>query len=307
MKVFMSNSKTKSCATPRSVVRTGAETSTRILNNILVGSRNGVWDDRSSREFDATYRKYLLGILNSTNCCFSTYSAELKNAMVSQTFARLFKYLRENPGWARRHVGSFRRLLRVILTQGAAQSVLRKEMPSVMVDDPDEPGKRVRLPREISMDEIVGDQGMLIDSYKARGSRGTIGPRLSRAEEKEYAKANLSIYSLALLTVLNQLSERDGFIIWDSIVNRKRHLEVGAKYGVTGNNVDQIVHRAFKRINDKVMAMRKDLLFADDKDWLPGLKKLWREYEDKNGPVRSMLLERSFAKALDEWEAESAK
>ena len=149
----MSNRTTKSCASPKSLIRTGVMTSSRILNNILVGARSGVWNDQASREFDATYRKYLLGFLNSKDCCFSTYSDELKNAMVSQTFARLFNYLRENPGWARGHVGSFRRLLRVILTHGAAQSVLRQEMPSVMVDDPNEPGKRVRVSREITMTE----------------------------------------------------------------------------------------------------------------------------------------------------------
>ena len=276
-------------------------TSTRILKGLLDGVRTGTWTDTIAAEFDAKYRGYLMRYLNSRGCAYCNCEPELKEEMISQTFAMLFKYLRDNLGWTRKREGSFRCLLKMVLTCGAAQTVLRQNVPTRKVRDANAPGGFVRVKREVRLDDILetsGDESVVMPLSRSR---------IDRKEEEELARANLSIYSLGLLNVLAQFSERDGYIIWDSVVNRMRHADVGIKYGVKANNVDQIVHRAFKRVEDEVRRMRSELLFSVGVEWKVALKKLWKEYERKNGPVRSMMLERSFAAALEKWEKEAEK
>jgi len=279
----------------------GVKTSSTLVMKIRQGVISGEWDERAARVFDQTYRPYLLGYLRTSRWKgFWRYHDEI----VSQTFVRLFPYIAK--GWERHGTGAFRQLLKTIVDRGAAQDVIREELDLMETDESDEDGKRKKVPRNISIEQMGGrdDDGRKlsrdeqIEMARRLRSIESTTMREQSVEERDFIRWHKETLFLAIVNVLGEVEDRDDRIVWERLVERRSSKDVAREFGVTDNNVNVITSRKLGRINQVAKGFMDKYVYRSDEDPDMAFKSMWKKLAQGKARDRVGRIEQAIARQL---------
>jgi len=279
----------------------GVITSSTLVMKIRQGVLSGEWDEKSAREFDRTYRPYLLRYLRIGRWKgFWKFHEEI----VSQAFVRLFPYIAK--GWQRQRTGAFRNLLKMIVDHGAAQDVIRQELDLMETDEIGANGKPIKVPRVLSIEQMKGNVGD--DAYLTRDEQIELARKHAKGHsiiacekidsDADYIRWHRETLYLAIINVLGEVEDRDDRIVWARLIDRTPSKEVARVFGVTDNNVNVITNRKLRRIGDLAKELMNKFVYNGKDDPDRTFKGMWRQISVGAGRERVNRIEQAIAQQL---------